>query len=143
MPLGLKSGHARAPTPLGASPSFSYPGGGICRRPGWLPNIRLQMRLPKGIMFQVQFLSRKTRYFPPNLGSWTHFLGAPWGVPKNDPGEHHRLSFSTLAKYALLMFFGWHWPPQRTPTRARIMSISGLGLGFRTRLKAWKTQKSL
>ena len=45
------------------------------------------MRLPKGINFQVQFLSRKTRYFPPNLGSWTHFLGAPCGVPKTTPGE--------------------------------------------------------
>ena len=34
------------------------------------------------------------------------------GGPKNDPGEHHRLSFSTLAKYALLMFF---WVALATP----------------------------
>ena len=66
-------------------------------------------------MFQVHFLSRKTRYFPPNLGSWTHFLGAPWGGPKNDPGEHHRLSFSTLAKYALLIFLGGIGHPKGPP----------------------------
>ena len=83
--LALKCEHARGPTPLGASPSFSYDGGRLSRRPGWLPNIRPQMRPPKGINFQVQFLSRKTRYLPPNLGSWTHFLGAPWGVPKTTP----------------------------------------------------------
>ena len=115
-PEALKSGHARGPTPLGARPSFRYEGGGVKPLTRLAPQHPAPNAAPEGHQFSGTIFIAKNALFPTEFGLLDAFFGCPMGGPKNDPGEHHRLSFSTLAKYALLMFFGWHWrlkgPPQ-------------------------------
>ena len=121
-PEALKSGHARGPTPLGASPSFSYPGGGggICRRPRLAPQHPAPNAAPEGHHVSGKIFIAKNALFPTEFGLLDAFFWRPMEGPKNDPGEHHRLSFSTLAKYAFVdVFLGGIGHPKGPPTRAR------------------------
>ena len=142
-PEALKSGHARGPTPLGASPSFSYEGGGVKPLTRLAPQHPAPNAAPEGHQFSGTIFIAKNAPFPTEFGLLDAFFGCPMGGPKNDPGEHHRLSFFNFGQIRVADVFWVALATERTPTRARIMSISGLGFGFRMRLRAWKTQKSL
>ena len=134
-PEAPKSGHARGPMPLGGLPWGRRPQLG---RQHPASNSASEGHHVLGTSFIA-----KNALFPTEIGLLDAFFGCPTRGPKNDPGEHHRVYLLTFAEDALLMFFGGHRLPQRTPTRARIMSISGLSLWFRMRLRAWKPQKTL
>ena len=97
------SGHACGPMPLGASPSFGYPGRVTGRRPGWVANIRLQIRLPKGIMFQVHFYREKTRYSEPKLGAHDARPGGGQGCASS------RLRFSLGIREASIGSISGSW----------------------------------
>ena len=114
-PEALKSGHARGPTPLGASPSFSYDGGGVKPLTRLAPQHPAPKAAPEGHQFSGTIFIAKNALFATEFRLLDAFFGCPMGGPKNDSGEHHRLSFSTLAKYALLMFLGGIGHPKGPP----------------------------
>ena len=78
MPLGLKSGHARGPTPFGASPSFSYPGA------RHTPLTRLGRQHPapgfrRASCCRYIFIA-KNALFPTKIELLDEFFGCPTGT---------------------------------------------------------------
>ena len=112
-PEALKSGHARGPTPLGASPSFSYPGGGgICRQPGrGSPTSGSKCGFRRASCFRYIFY-REKRAIPHRIWAPGRIFWAPHGGSQKRP---RRASLNWFFNFCQIRVVDVFWVASATP----------------------------